>query len=202
MEVALEVGDVYSRTNQAEKEFALYRDLLKELAAKADGVPLGEAGAAYSKPVGGQAASGARCSEYAQVLDRYLSRLVALQRLPDALEVLRGELDRNPQDPGLYEKLANFLEQNRLNAHEEEVYQRAIEQFQDDGYGVTGWYAKLARFYLRQRRKVDYSALSHKVTGIFSGTESGRVSAPGAGAGLRRFPLRSIAMRMSAFRTT
>jgi len=38
VEVALTVGDVYSRTNQAEKEFALYKDLLKELAAKADGV--------------------------------------------------------------------------------------------------------------------------------------------------------------------
>jgi hypothetical protein len=104
------------------------------------------------------------------VLDRYLSRLVAMQRLPDALVVLRGELDHNPQDPGLYEKLAEFLEQNRLNAHEEDVYQRAIDQFQNTSFG-TGWYAKLARFYLRQRRNADYSALSRKVTGIFSGTE-------------------------------
>jgi tetratricopeptide (TPR) repeat protein len=165
VEVALEVGDVYSRTNQSEKEFALYKDLLKELATKADGVPLGEAG---SESAEGQATSSARSSEYAQVLDRYLSRLVAMKRLPDALEVLRGELDRNPQDPGLYEKLANFLEQNRLNAQEEEVYQRAIKQFQDSG---AGWYGKLARFYLRQKRNADYSALSRKVTGIFSGTE-------------------------------
>jgi tetratricopeptide (TPR) repeat protein len=178
VEIALEVGDVYSRTNQAEKEFALYRGLLQELAARADGVPLGEAGTAYSKPVIGensaqkevQAAGGARSGEYAQVLDRYLSRLVAMQRLPDALQVLRGELDRNPQDPGLYEKLASFLEQNRLNAHQEEVYQRAIEQFQDTSFG-TGWYAKLARLYLRERRAANYSALSRKVTGIFSGTQ-------------------------------
>jgi len=174
VEVALEMGDVYSRTNQTEKEFALYRTLLKELAARADGVPLGatqgEAASAFSKPVAGQAAGNARSGEYAQVLDRFLSRLVAMQRLPDALELLRGELDRNPQDPGLYEKLAQFLEQNRLNAHEEDVYQRAIEQFQGTSFG-TGWYAKLARFYLRQRRKADYSALSRKVTGIFSGTE-------------------------------
>jgi tetratricopeptide (TPR) repeat protein len=192
VEVALEVGDVYSRTNQEEKEFALYRGLLKELAAKADGVPLGAADAAFSKPVDSQAnaqaaaqspsdanagtaqaiesTSKARSSEYAQVLDRYLSRLVAMQRLPDALELLRGELDRNPQDPGLYEKLAQFLEQNRLNAHQEEVYQRAIEEFQDTSLS-TGWYAKLARFYLRQRRNADYDALSRKVTGIFSGTE-------------------------------
>jgi tetratricopeptide (TPR) repeat protein len=197
VEIALAVGDVYSRTNQADKEFALYKSLLKELAAKADGVPLGAPGAEYSKPVGPEpvsappvakastdgdadepppqkrepvSAGGVRSAQYAQVLDRYLSRLVAADKLPDALAVLRGELDSNPQDPGLYEKLAGFLEQNRLNAHEEEVYQRAIEQFQQSGFG-TAWYAKLARFYLRQRRNLDYSALTRKVTSTFSGTE-------------------------------
>jgi len=170
VEVALAVADVYSRTNQTDKEFALYASLLKQLAAQADGVPLGAEGAAYSKPVAQQAAGKVRSADYARVLDRYLSRLVAMQRLPDALVVLRGELDHNPQDPGLYEKLAEFLEQNRLNAHEEDVYQRAIDQFQDTSFGA-GWYAKLARFYLRQRRNADYAALSRKVTGIFSGTE-------------------------------
>jgi len=201
VEVALAVGDVYSRTNQPEKEFALYRGLLKELAAKADGVPLGVPGPAYSKPVDAEPeiispvanppavaavdtdtdsnpvppqkvepASNARSADYARVLDRYLSRLVAMQKLPEALSLLRGELDRNPQDPGLYEKLAEFLEQNRLNAHEEDVYQRAIGQFQDTGFGM-GWYGKLARFYLRQRRNADYSALSKKVIATFSGTE-------------------------------
>jgi len=162
VEVALQVGDLYSRANQSEKEFALYKTLLKELAARADGIPLGEQGDVDASGTAGTASSG----EYAQVLNRYLSRLVAMQRLPDALELLRGELDRNPQDPGLYERLAGFLDQNRLNSNEEAVYQRAIEQFQE-----TSWYAKLARFYLRERRNADYGALSHKVTGIFSGTD-------------------------------
>jgi predicted Zn-dependent protease len=199
-QVALELADAYARTKQTEKEFAVYQDLLKELAAQAEGVPLGGEGAAYSKPVAsensqheisvvrsvdgdkgadGEAAvtrenaaeqaaprTGIRSAQYAQVLNRYLSRLVTLQRLQDALTVLRGELDRNPNDPGLYQKLADFLVQNALNAHEEEVFERAIQQFQD-----PGWYAKLARFYLRQRRTADYSALMRKVTGIFSGTE-------------------------------
>jgi predicted Zn-dependent protease len=201
VEVALAVGDVYSRTNQSEKEFALYQSLLKELAAKADGVPLGVPGAEYSKPIDAEPEtispvvkppadadadsdadtnaapsskvepeSTARSVDYSRVLDRYLSRLVAMQKLPEALALLRGELDRNPQDPGLYEKLAEFLEQNRLNAHEEEVYQRAIEQFQSTGLGM-GWYGKLARFYLRERRNAEYAALSKKVIGTFSGTE-------------------------------
>ena len=170
VEVALAVGDVYSRMKQPEKEFALYKNLLRELAERADGVPLGVPGPQYSKPVDGEAAGGVRSSEYAQVLDRYLSRLVALDRLPDALELLRGELDRNPQDPGLYERLAAFLEQNRLDAREEAVYERAIAQFQSTSFG-SGWYCQLARFYLRQKRNADYSALSRKVVGIFSGTE-------------------------------
>ncbi len=191
VEVALEVGDVYSRTDQTEKEFALYKTLLKELAAKADGVPLGARGPEFSKPVATQAA-GSSGPEYAQVLDSYLSRLVAMDQLPDALAVLRGELDRNPQDPGLYEKLASFLEQNRLNAHEEEVYQRAIEQFQDTSFG-TGWYAKLARFYLRQRRSADYSALEPQGDRNLFRDEVGRVSARGSGAGpLARAGSRSL----------
>jgi hypothetical protein len=187
--VALELADAYERTRQVDKEFAVYQDLLKELSAKADGIPLGCTGVAYSKPITGEAPpsvasqadaggpdsadsaappqpTGVRSVQYNEVLNRYLARLVALQRLPDALTLLRGELDRNPQDPGLYEKLSDFLQQNALNAHQEEVFQRAIQQFQD-----TGWYAKLARFYLRQRRNADYTALMHKVTDIFSGTE-------------------------------
>ena len=165
LQVALTVADVYSKTKQTEKEFAVYQSVLKELAVRADGVPLGMA-----EGGGTDASSGARSGDYAQLLDKYLSRLVALDRLPDALAVLRGEIDRNPQDPGLYERLADFLEQNKLNAHEEEVYERAIDQFQNTGF-EQGWYGKLARFYLREKRRADYSALSHKVVGIFSGTE-------------------------------
>jgi hypothetical protein len=186
VQVAMQLADTYARTNQTEKEFALYQGLLKELAARADGVPLGDSSAAYGKPVEGEqppsppaqsgesdntataanTSPGARSREYAEVLNRYLARLVSLNRLPEALNVLRGELDGNPQDPGLYQRLADFLDQNQLNAHEEEVYQRAIDRFQGEG-----WYTKLARFYLRQRRNADYRALMQKVTGIFSGTE-------------------------------
>ncbi|HTW47563.1 MAG TPA: hypothetical protein VMD92_06435 [Acidobacteriaceae bacterium] len=185
VDVALKLADAYARTDQPEKEFAVYQDLLKELAARADGVPLGLPGPAWSRHVASEPAPtiqpandagdqspeppphpAVRSAQYAQVLDLYLSRLVAAQRLPDALAVLRGEIDRNPQDPGLYQRLADFLEQNALNAKQEDVYQRAIQQFQDES-----WYAKLARFYLRQRRDADYAALSRQVTAIFSGTE-------------------------------
>lgn len=185
--VALSLADAYERTKEPDKEFAVYRHLLQELSARADGVPLGTSGDVYSKPIEAELRpatpaaapsegdtespaptpqASVRSVQYNEVLNRYLARLVALHRLPDALNVLRGELDRNPQDPGLYQKLADFLEQNSLNSHEEEVYQRAIQQFED-----TSWYAKLARFYLRQRRNADYTALMHRTADIFSGTE-------------------------------
>jgi tetratricopeptide (TPR) repeat protein len=80
--------------------------------------------------------------------------------------VLRKELDRNPDDPGLYERLAQFLDQNRLGEQQEQVYQKAIQKF--DG---TSWYHKLARFYLRHDRNADFNRLSEQVIRTFSGTE-------------------------------
>lgn len=203
VDVALSVADAYARNHRVQEEFAIYDKLLRELAAQAEGVPLGDGSARYSKPVSGQppvaslvstdsqdenaqesggekpaeqlafstgtsaaAATGARSPQYEQVLNRYLARLVAVGQLPQALAVLRGEVDHDPNDPGIYEKLAQFLEQNQLGEHEEEVYKRAISQF-----GGNDWYAKLARFYLRRRRNADYAALTEQVAKVFSGTE-------------------------------
>jgi cellulose synthase operon protein C len=111
-------------------------------------------------------ASGPRSTEYATVLERYLARLATLKQLPRALEVLRREVDRNPNDPGLYERLAQFLEQNRLGDQEEEVYQRAIQQFPD-----RSWYHKLARVYLRHRRTDAFEQLTDQVVKIFAGSD-------------------------------
>ena len=210
IDVALTVADAYARTNRTQEEFALYDQLLRELATQADGVPLGDRTERYSKLVPGQqsiasapAANAAsqsdannpdadnqtnapkpavhqafstqsptatvfsvRSPQYEQILDRYLARLVAMDQLPQALAVLRGELDHDPNDPGIYEKLADFLSQNQLGAHEEEVYRRAIRQFDD-----KGWYAKLARYFIREKRDSEYSTLTAQVTKIFNGTE-------------------------------
>ena len=110
--------------------------------------------------------AGPRSAEYASVLERYLSRLAALKHLPQALAVLRHEVDRNPNDPGLYERLAQFLDQNRMGAQEEEVYKRAIQQFPD-----RSWYHKLARLYLRHQKAAGYEELSEQVIKIFAGSD-------------------------------
>ncbi len=105
-------------------------------------------------------------SEYAQVLERYLGRLTSRKQLPQALAVLRREVDRDPNDPGIYERLAQFLQQNRFDEQEEEVYKRAMEKFPD-----KSWYDKLARFYLRERRYEQFAALTRQVVDTFQGTE-------------------------------
>lgn len=105
-------------------------------------------------------------SAYSRVLERYLGRLTATGQLPRALKVLRQQLDRNPSDPLLYERLSTFLQQNDLSAQQEQVFQLAIAKFQQPGY-----YDKLARFYLTQNRAADFGKLTRQVTEIFSGTE-------------------------------
>src|SRR5713101_3790061 len=109
---------------------------------------------------------GARSPEYARVLERYLARLAELKQIPAALVVLRREIDHNPDDPGLYERLAQFLEQNRLGAEQEEIYRRAIARFPD-----RSWYHKLARYYLRQKMHAEFEKLTQEAVNTFKGTE-------------------------------
>ena len=110
--------------------------------------------------------SGPRSPEYARVLERYLARLVELKQIPRALAVLRKEIDRNPDDPGLYQRLAVFLDQNQLGAEQEEVYRRAIAHFND-----RSWYDKLARFYLRYKRDAEFEQLTRDAVKSFNGTD-------------------------------
>ena len=65
-----------------------------------------------------------------------------MKQIPPALAVLRREIDRNPDDPGLYERLAVFLEQNQLGTQQEEVYRRAIARF-PISRGTTSWRASI-----------------------------------------------------------
>jgi tetratricopeptide (TPR) repeat protein len=109
---------------------------------------------------------GPRSPEYSQVLERYLARLVQKKQIPAALTVLSREIDRNPDDPGLYERLAVFLDQNRLGSQQEEVYRRAISRFSD-----KSWYDKLARFYLRYKRNSEFEQLTRDAVASFKGSE-------------------------------
>ena len=133
-------------------------------------------------------------------MDRYISRLVSLKRLRDALALYRREIDRNPNDPGLYERLAAFLEENKLGDDIEQVYRRAMAQFSD-----RGWTQKLARWYLRHKRTAQFEQLTQEVVKIFSGLGTGGLYSREllAAKRWRRCSIgRSICTLTSAFRTT
>jgi tetratricopeptide (TPR) repeat protein len=184
--VAMIVAAAYARTGNTKAEFALYEALLGELARRSQGMPL-TASTAATLPNEGAANPAATTSldraldltiapatvpaapddlDYSQLLERYLGRLTTTGKLPEALAVLRRELDRNPDDPLLYVRLADFLQQNNFDAQQEEVYRRAVARFND-----TTFYDKLARFYLRQKRQQDFSALTRQVVDTFHGTD-------------------------------
>ncbi len=183
LDVALRMAESYARTRRERDEFALYDSLLKDLGTRAGNVPLGTAAAAPAPlaedqdnpapPTGmppvnrGRAPdSGARSPDYARILDRYVARLVSLRRVTDAATLYRREIDRNPSDPGLYERLAAFLDQNRRFAEVETVYGQAMSHFPD-----RSWHHKLARWYLRQKRTADFEKLTREVTGVFNGSD-------------------------------
>ncbi len=233
-EVALLMADAFARKQDTQQEFATYDEVLKELAEKANGIPLGVKagplpggrgseraaqkgeGTDEGAPEGAEAETAkpvVRAGDYSSVLERYISRLVVLKRPLDALRLLRRELDRNPNDPGLYERLAAFMQQNRFDAQTGEVYRRAIGQF-----GGTSWYDKLARWYLRRKQAAEFEKLTHEVTGIFSGTDLEKyfqnvVSAGSSGAAMhlqlnlyahQRFPYDMVFVNnlLSAYRST
>ena len=211
--VALLMADAYARKSDTQNEFAIYDAVLKELAAKAQSVPLGSAegseynyaapssyaGEANSAEAEGEESgeeqgespeqnaaprrkvsqsfqlgattsparqAGARSPEYARVLERYLARLVQMKQIPAALSVLSREIERNPDDPGLYERMAVFLDQNRLGSQQEEIYRRAIARFPD-----KSWYDKLARFYLRYKRDSEFAQLTRDAVKSFEGND-------------------------------
>ncbi|HEV2495485.1 MAG TPA: hypothetical protein VG204_20705 [Terriglobia bacterium] len=131
------------------------------------GTPPGAGAVPVPRPSVRQSRSGgARSPEYSSVLERYISRLVALKKPLQVLSLLQREIARNPNDPGLYERLATFLDQNRLGEQVDEVYRQAIKQFPN-----RTWYEKLARWYLRRRRTADFEKLSGEVVDIFSGSD-------------------------------
>jgi hypothetical protein len=200
LDVASLMADAYARQNDTADEFTLYESQLNELSAKTAGLPLTSAATApppSPRPgsvdffvqvqdpdsVDSDAAATQKlksqslaqlptrkslpeATAYATVLDRYLGRLTATGQLPRALTVLRTQLDRNPNDPLLYERLATFLEQNNLSAQQEQIYQQAFAKFQEPSY-----FDKLARLYLRERKREAFADITRKVTEIFSGTD-------------------------------
>jgi thioredoxin-like negative regulator of GroEL len=148
VDIAMTVADGLARGKRTREEFALYDQMLGELGRRASGMPTASAPA------------------YARVLDRYLARLAAMHQPMEGVRLYRHEIDRNPNDPGLYERYAAFLNQANMGAETESIYREAMAKFQD-----RSWYAKLARWYLAKEQQAAAAKLTQELTAIFSGTE-------------------------------
>ncbi len=174
VDIALVLADAYMVKQDTASELAIYDRLLAELGEKSQHMPIGAQGVTNEaqgprQTAGAIAVSGARVPDYARVLDRYISRLVQIGRSMDAVRLFRREIDRNPDDPGIYERLALFFEQNQLDSDVEQTYREAFSHFKD-----MSWASKLARFYLRQKQDTAYEQLSHQITDTFKGSEVAR----------------------------
>jgi tetratricopeptide (TPR) repeat protein len=160
--VALLLAETYAATGKVNQELALYDVLLLKLGDASGHHPLGEISEGAKPP-------SARSPEYAQVLDLYISRLTQQHKLTDAIGIYRREIDRNPDDPGIYERLALFVEQNHLDNELEQTYRAAMKRFEG-----TAWPDKLARFYIRRKESDAYVALAKELTDKFDGSDLAR----------------------------
>jgi len=166
-QISLRMAEAHARLGDDQAELAAYDRLLSELADAAQNAPLGPGvvANAFGRRNYGPG-SQPRSPEYARVLDRAVSRRVALGRPADAVRLLFNEITRNPDDPGLYERLASFLQSNGMAERVEGVYRSAMNRFED-----RSWHHKLARWYLRRQRAVEFQTLTREITAVFSGSE-------------------------------
>lgn len=179
---ALLLADAYESKKNTQFELAIYDRLLSDLADRSGHMPIGPGGVipesselaapdqssvvSATANAASPALSTSRSPDYCRVLDRYVSRLVQLNRGVDALALFRREIDHNADDPGIYERFALFLEQNRLDSDVEQTYRDALSHFKD-----TSWAAKLGRFYLRQKQYDAYAQLAQQITDTFKGSD-------------------------------
>jgi tetratricopeptide (TPR) repeat protein len=165
---SLLLADAYESKRNTPAELAIYDRLLADLATRSGHMPIGPEGVieVTQDTPSAAAANNARSPGYSRVLDRYISRLVQLNRNMQAVALFRREIDHNPDDPGIYERFALFLEQNSLDNDLKQTYTDALNHFKD-----LSWANKLARFYLRQRQTDAYEQLAQQITDTFKGSE-------------------------------
>jgi len=101
-----------------------------------------------------------------KALDELAGFLMARQRPLEVVALYRDLIAANPGDERLYEKLSGVLEAKAMLPEQEAHYRAAMAKFEG-----PGWFNRLARFYLRQKRTADFQELSGRIVGIFAGTD-------------------------------
>ncbi|MBI3890580.1 MAG: tetratricopeptide repeat protein, partial [Candidatus Wallbacteria bacterium] len=185
-EVFLFAMDDLGRARQHELVSALIQkrlDSLKPASALAFGLKLRQAAALRSAskrqgawaiyrellagfPRSPAAAAPETLSRYWKVFDLLAASLAEDGRHEDVLRLYWDELGRRPSDAALYQKFLAYLTTYKLVEAELKVYEKAIQSFKD-----PSWSHKLARWYLRHKRKDAYQKLAYRVMGLFGGSQ-------------------------------
>src|SRR5262245_39353659 len=92
---------------------------------------------------------------YAFVLSRYVASLARENRTAEILALYSGEINKYPDEQGLYEQRLQWLGKTNLVEEQLRVYQDAINRFK-----TTLWTDRLARWYLRRERKSEFERFS------------------------------------------
>jgi cellulose synthase operon protein C len=92
---------------------------------------------------------------YAFVLSRYVASLARENRTAEILALYSGEINKYPDEQGLYEQRLQWLGQTNLVEEQLRVYQEAINRFK-----TNLWTDRLARWYLRRERKSEFERFS------------------------------------------
>src|SRR5262245_36564035 len=92
---------------------------------------------------------------YAFTLSRYVASLARENRTAEILALYSGEINKYPDEQGLYEQRLQWLGQTNLIEEQLRVYQEAVNRFK-----TNLWTDRLARWYLRRERKSEFERLS------------------------------------------
>jgi cellulose synthase operon protein C len=95
---------------------------------------------------------------YKMVLDRYVASLNKENRTADILALYSNEIEKYPDEEGLYEERLQWLGQTNLVQEQLEAYQKSISRFPS-----STWYDRMARWFLKRERKDEFELFSREL---------------------------------------
>ncbi|MCY7375820.1 MAG: tetratricopeptide repeat protein, partial [Pyrinomonadaceae bacterium] len=103
---------------------------------------------------------------YDGVLEIYVDSLAKEKKTAEILALYSNEIAKYPNEEWLYEQRLTWLEQTNLTGEKLRFYKTALTQFQ-----TSSWRDKLARFFVREKRRDEFAALSEDLVGKLNDAE-------------------------------
>lgn len=104
---------------------------------------------------------------YQDVLKRAVASLAKDNKTADILALYAAELEKYPNESGLYEETLQWLGQTNLVEEQLKIYKRAVQKFPE-----TSWRDRLARWFLKQQRQQEFETYSRELLAKMGDTET------------------------------